>query len=303
MKMYSRVESITPARARALLANQVNQRPLNMSAVLDYTRQILEGLWKVTHQGIAITGAGKLLDGQHRLHAIVRANVTVTMLVTYNVEGAAFSVLDVQRKRTAADILGIAGCDVPRFSAAIAKVVIQIYKGTAAANNPCSNDEILAFVEENGKALQRTTGLAALQRQKATILGAVHFIFARIDAEKADAFLDAVKTGNNLSANNPAKRLRERLHNQVKGGRFASRDVLSWAILCANAYFMERSLTGIPLAGKTQHRFMVHGGVAQSLKAPKGIAITDERRKELANLGSPDEPLVQYAPKAATAGV
>ncbi len=43
-----------------------------------------EGHWDTTHQGIAIASDGTLVDGQHRLLAIVESGVTVRMNVTFN---------------------------------------------------------------------------------------------------------------------------------------------------------------------------------------------------------------------------
>lgn len=78
------IVTITSEMARQwLLKNNFNraQRP---DLVADYVRQIREGRWRRTHQGIAFSEKGTLLDGQHRLFAVVEAGIAVPMLVFVN---------------------------------------------------------------------------------------------------------------------------------------------------------------------------------------------------------------------------
>jgi hypothetical protein len=109
--MIVEIETITPNDAAAMLRKSegARQRSLSEIAVEKMARAIAAGEWRVTHQGIAVDDAGVVLDGQHRLHAIVRADQAVTMMVTRGVDPALFDVLDTGRARTTADTLRIAG--------------------------------------------------------------------------------------------------------------------------------------------------------------------------------------------------
>ena len=71
---------VTPELAKKWLtmANNFN-RPIKQAVVDMYVRQIKSGLWRRTHQGIAFDANGILIDGQHRLMAIVNSGVTVPM--------------------------------------------------------------------------------------------------------------------------------------------------------------------------------------------------------------------------------
>jgi len=73
---------VTPELAKQWLgvANNFN-RPFKQAVVDMYVRQIKSGLWRRTHQGIAFDTNDILIDGQHRLMAIVHTNVTVPMLI------------------------------------------------------------------------------------------------------------------------------------------------------------------------------------------------------------------------------
>jgi hypothetical protein len=59
----------------------------------------------VTHQDIAFDSNGVLVDGQHRLAAIIEADLPVEMTVFTDVEPDNFDVLDTGEKRNAADVL------------------------------------------------------------------------------------------------------------------------------------------------------------------------------------------------------
>jgi hypothetical protein len=60
----------------------------------------------MTHQGIAFDEFGNLIDGQHRLHAIVKSGKTITCLVSFGVHVDAVSVIDRGLRRSSAVVLG-----------------------------------------------------------------------------------------------------------------------------------------------------------------------------------------------------
>lgn len=93
--MKSVLIEITPSQAAALLAkNTPLNRKVRKTHVEALTGAIRRGEWRVTHQGIALAPDGSLLDGQHRLHAIIAAGIPVTMLVSFDVPADSFAVMD-----------------------------------------------------------------------------------------------------------------------------------------------------------------------------------------------------------------
>jgi hypothetical protein len=87
-------EYVTPASARAMLDANTGNRAIRRAVVAQMARAILAGEWRITHQGIAIAPCGRLLDGQHRLNAIVEAGIPVLMAVARNVPADSFAVID-----------------------------------------------------------------------------------------------------------------------------------------------------------------------------------------------------------------
>jgi hypothetical protein len=68
---------------------------------------ILRGEWKITHQGVAFTKDGTLIDGQHRLMAIDASNTPCEMLCVTGLEPDCFMVIDSGVKRSISDLTGL----------------------------------------------------------------------------------------------------------------------------------------------------------------------------------------------------
>lgn len=95
-------EYIDPARAKALLEINKSNRKLKDWYVTTLAGAMTRGEWRETHQAIAITADNVLLDGQHRLHAIVASGVPQFMFIFYGCADN-YGCVDVGRPRTIAD--------------------------------------------------------------------------------------------------------------------------------------------------------------------------------------------------------
>lgn len=81
--MKSKTEIITPEMAMDWLENHnPRNRPISEPTVQVYAGDMKNGRWSLTHQGIAFNVNGDLIDGQHRLWAIVFSGKNVEMMVT-----------------------------------------------------------------------------------------------------------------------------------------------------------------------------------------------------------------------------
>jgi hypothetical protein len=83
--MIIKLIDITPDMARKMLEknSEATNRPVREKYVEVLANAMRHGHWVTTHQGIAIDENGILCDGQHRLLAIIMADVTVKMYVFY----------------------------------------------------------------------------------------------------------------------------------------------------------------------------------------------------------------------------
>lgn len=101
-----KTELITPETAAMWLTKNVsNRRPRVM--LVDYlSRQIKSGEWQSDHpQPIVFSDIGRLIDGQHRLMAIVKSGVAVKASVMYGARDSLQEYLDTGISRTLEDRL------------------------------------------------------------------------------------------------------------------------------------------------------------------------------------------------------
>jgi hypothetical protein len=103
-------ELITPSIASSLLElNTSNRRPKN-PIVSRYAKDMLNGLWKTnTAEFIKISKTNKILDGQHRLMAVVKSGVSTYFDVARGLDDDIFDVLDTGTRRNASDVFKISG--------------------------------------------------------------------------------------------------------------------------------------------------------------------------------------------------
>jgi hypothetical protein len=121
--MRSKVQMVAPAKAAEWLQANTSNRPLSKPTVRAFADAMRRGEWVVTHQGIAFDTKGVLVDGQHRLAAIVEAEIPVEVTVFTEVGEGAFDVLDTGKRRNAADVLAIEGEKSATMLAAMVRTV------------------------------------------------------------------------------------------------------------------------------------------------------------------------------------
>lgn len=102
-------ETITPKKAEAYLATSEGNRPQSKITVQSYARAMANGGWQVNGQCIIFDEDGHLLDGHHRLNAVIRADKAVVFGVLRGVDKRAFTTIDCGLKRTAGQILAMSG--------------------------------------------------------------------------------------------------------------------------------------------------------------------------------------------------
>lgn len=76
---------ITPDIAADWLSGPTHNRPLSWVKVSRYAKLMKDGKWTTHHQGMAFDAKGRLIDGQHRLWAIIESGCTIRIRVSRNV--------------------------------------------------------------------------------------------------------------------------------------------------------------------------------------------------------------------------
>lgn len=226
--MKTTFELITPERAKELLKKNSINRPLNKSLVYEYARQMRNKLWyEYTGESIKIADDGTLIDGQHRLAALIEADVNLSFKIDYGIPKEAFSYIDIPKKRTAADIFAIMNIhNYTNISAGIRRYFTLksgrvIGNGGLGTNSQSkatiSNGELLSIYQKNPKLWDGANLMAdSWYIKSGRILHKSDFIgfyayFRDISEDDAYTFMSKFGEGINLSVNDPIKLLREKL--------------------------------------------------------------------------------------------
>jgi hypothetical protein len=217
---------LTPEDAAKLLAVSEGQAQRNVrkAAVERLAHAITSGQWRLTHQAIALDSSGVVLDGQHRLHAIVRAGVPVQVMIARDVPRSSFDVIDTGAVRSPSDVLRIGGHTNVNILAASARMVLtyDAVVGTTDTFNAVrprftSADILLEADSDRGLILQQAIQPAqsiahTLGRTGFTTWLAALIVVLRtwpgINPSIAFEFLTALRDGVNLPPGSPILALR-----------------------------------------------------------------------------------------------
>ncbi|HEY8984942.1 MAG TPA: hypothetical protein VIU15_35880 [Streptomyces sp.] len=230
--MQSDVEVITPELARDWLLLNTQNRPLSKAFVQQIAQQIERGEWQLTHQGIAFDEDGTLIDGQHRLAAVVKANVPVQCVVARGVAKSAFTVMDTGRKRSGRDALALAGEEhSTHLAAALRGLHLYLTAPDSAwsgQNAAVSNDQLLAVLAQHPG--MRNAVREAIPMNKAfriTVTAAAVGWYATTDARPEidqHPWHEGLVTGAGLRSGDPRLTLRNTLLNLAAGRSHRKRD-------------------------------------------------------------------------------
>lgn len=102
--MESRIEVVTPKMAGEYLAKNRNIRKISAQWVRYFEVLLRRGEFELTPDGVCFSPQGYLVNGQHRLQAIVNTGISAKMRVYEDVTPAQLAAMDQGRKRHVADI-------------------------------------------------------------------------------------------------------------------------------------------------------------------------------------------------------
>ncbi|MEU2670063.1 hypothetical protein ABZ622_14545 [Streptomyces sp. NPDC007164] len=246
--LVSRIIEVTPELAENFLSRSSVNRRLDDGRVNSLADTILRGEWKLTHQGIAFDEAGELLDGQHRLNAIIKANTPVVMFVFDGLSRDVFPVLDTGKRRSAADTLLSTGAKyLPLLSSTIRHVLLfkeipnDRWTGVGAY---VPNDRILAAYNRDknryGEAVTIGRDLSKHLFASQTAVAVGYFLTTEAaPAAEIDEWISGLKSGANLDPGDVRLALREVPKETQKRGsrrRMSLRDQVAIYIRAWNAW-------------------------------------------------------------------
>lgn len=141
---------ITPQLAEYILAelNGGNRKVSNVK-VSEYEDAMSVDEWPVTGATIVFGKSGRMLDGQHRLRACIRANKAFRSYIVFGIDDSAFSFIDAGRKRTNPDVFKIAGVANAEATAKAVRWLRIFHEDPVARGLSMTNYEALCWYRDN----------------------------------------------------------------------------------------------------------------------------------------------------------
>lgn len=102
-------ETITPQKADWYLKFNKRNRPVSRAHVLWLAKEMKEGKWVLNGEPIKFDNEGNLMDGQHRLLAVIESDTSVPFLVVRGIPKSFFWTLDTGKNRSNSDVFNLNG--------------------------------------------------------------------------------------------------------------------------------------------------------------------------------------------------
>ena len=100
---------ISPDIASQWLEGNVRNRRIDQKHVNCLAQEMAAGRWMMTHQGIAFDANGTLIDGQHRLWAILQSGCVIRMPVSFGLPVECIDAIDGMKARSNVDRMTLSG--------------------------------------------------------------------------------------------------------------------------------------------------------------------------------------------------
>lgn len=234
---------VTPSLAEVWLKKNSHNRKLQRATVSRYAADMREGRWVLTAEPITFDTEGRLMDGQHRLWAVVESDVAVDFLMVEDAPPEGYTVINAGRRRSVADALSVDGVPDAFHTAAAARLCL-LYDSAPdrswdAAKADITQPKLISYIGDNIERLilaaQDSHKFNPIARKKAYATAGL-FLIAR-DAGDAIAsmepFMTGVHTGADLRMGDARLALRNYLVNETPGrvSKYLSTSQTSLAIV------------------------------------------------------------------------
>ena len=243
----SELTTITPEMAKELLERNTRNRPLGEGRAKKIAEAIKRGEWAVNGDTIRISSTGVILDGQHRLKAILLSGVAVQTLVVTGLQDDVFETIDVGRaSRSTSDVMAIKGEKNYTILAAMTRMYFIWKKsGNPVHGNPeysPTTAQQLELIEDRSfsRVVDESERLGWCRKNMTpTISAFCLYIFYEANKEIASEFFHKLNSGSGLPDGSPILLLRDRL-SESKSDKMQKMDKAYMIALVFKAFKLYR---------------------------------------------------------------
>jgi hypothetical protein len=255
--MYTKTMLVTPKEAALWLdTKNSHNRPISQSTVDRYAQEMKQKRWVNNAQPIIFgKPSDRLLNGQHRLKAIVQSGVSVECTVTWGVADSAFDTIDDGNKRSLADVFAVSGEQNPNLLSAGVRFLWVYSTGQIETRDlrrgTIATKPILEETLRKHPLLRHSTKFYSLLKARpggllisAGMAIGLHYLFALVDEKKADEFFNVLQSGIGLTEGHPILLLRARLiaGQKESSTKLTNSAIYFYTVTTWNAYASDQSL-------------------------------------------------------------
>lgn len=277
--MRMELRTVTPQLAADILSRNENNRRLSPDRVAQLAAEIRARRWKLNGESVIISTTGRLLDGQHRMAAVLSAQTAVPMLFVLDVEEDAVNTIDTGRGRSTADILRMNGISDGTALSASASILWRMLQGAtpvmpAPANYIISVLERYPSIHDWVRKWNATGSIRRVISVSALVPGLVYLSDIAGRPDLAERLFTGLATGAGLNEGDPILALRNRVMNLRGGGTHLSHRMV-WPLVSRTVEALEQ--------GETLRRVLLDNNMAGPISVPRRLAthkanMTPEKR-------------------------
>lgn len=220
-KVVMEITMLTREKAQTLVDSQTDQqRKLSNAHVARYADASERGLWKFDGTPIRVDWYGRMVDGQHRCHMVIKTGKAEKVLIIYGLDPDIFQVLDSGKRRAIGDALRV--LDESHYCVlASALTILAAYEnGTISAGHGVGGEKYKSFQTEDALTLLKKHPDLRASVKKAMPVRIVlnlsaaaflHYVFSKKNAPQADEFFEKLASGEGFKKKDPIGVLRDRL--------------------------------------------------------------------------------------------
>lgn len=236
-------------------------RTIKEAKVNAFARDMIAGGWLPNGAPVRLAEDGKLIDGEHRMWSVVRAEemkpgIAVPMTILTCVPRAMRPTFDTGSSRSFADVLKIEGKGLARTYSSILRFIALYQSGALAAQKRMAptHQELEAILNDQntGTIIEAFLENYARKLRQPSVCGFVYWRALQDDEAKAEAWISGVMTGVDMSVTDPRYLLRER-YNEPRAGKIDAIESMALAIKSWNAYYAEEPVSELRWRSRGQN--------------------------------------------------
>lgn len=228
---------LTPELAARLLAHpHPNQRRAGRQKVVDYTRAIKEGRWRLVPDALMVDPEGRMFNGGHRCAAVIAANRAIPVYIAWDADSSLFDVIDIGRYRSPFQFVNEKQATAKASAARVTLWYERRFERPLHGSSVHFDlHEILQEVERRSESFDAVDAAATAIYEYTSIAKSVTYAAFAIAHElgyqdEIEAFVEGVRDPHYLPETDPARLLSERFRKQTHRARRREM-VADWTLL------------------------------------------------------------------------